>query len=116
MEGSLDRSRSFSIGMEKRATLLAGWGVERSDDLGHAKILLPLQSVSGVIAPARPVQPKEAGQPVRTDLALQHFEGIALELLVGHVFDRRHFGGHNSEGPEGGTPWARIVLAYERSG
>src|ERR1022692_488189 len=25
-------------------------------------------------------------------------------------------GGHNDEGPEGETPWARIVLAYERSG
>jgi hypothetical protein len=26
------------------------------------------------------------------------------------------FGGHNEEGPEGRTPWACIVLAYERSG
>ena len=95
---------------------MAGWAVERIHNLGNGKILLPLQSVSGVIALARPVQPKEAGQPVRTDLALQHFEGIALELLVGHVFDRRHIGGHNDKGPEGEAPWAGIVLAYERSG
>src|ERR1035437_8402920 len=69
---------------------MASGAVQRRHDLGHAKILLRLQSVSGVIAPARPVQPKEAGQPVRTDFALQHFEGIALELIVGHVFDGRH--------------------------
>ena len=66
------------------------WAFQRSHNLGNAKILLPVHSISGIISAARPVQPEEARQPVRTKFSLQHFEGVTLELLIGHVFDRGH--------------------------
>ena len=62
------------------------WAVQRSYDLGNAKILLPLYAITGIVSLARAVEPEEAGQPVRTKFSLQHFQGITLELLIGHVF------------------------------
>src|ERR1017187_10560969 len=53
-------------------------------------MLLPLHSVSGVISLTGPVETEEAGKSVRTEFSLQHFEGITLELLIGHLLDRRH--------------------------
>jgi hypothetical protein len=32
----------------------------------------------------------EESQPVRAKLSLQHFQGVALELFIGHLFDRCH--------------------------
>src|SRR6266568_1860679 len=53
-------------------------------------MLLPLHSVSGVISLTGPVETEEAGKSVRTEFTLQHFEGITIELLIGHLLDRRH--------------------------
>src|SRR6266481_1517610 len=72
------------------AALLAMWAVQGSRDFVNGKIPLPLLSIARIIALARPVEPEEAGQPVRTEFSLQDFQGIALELLIGHLFDRRH--------------------------
>src|ERR1035441_2956627 len=96
------------------------WAVQRSYDLGNAKILLPLYAITGIVSLARAVEPEEAGQPVRTKFSLQHFQGITLELLIVHVFDRRHTrcSRNHSTGFKTrtrGEPTARAALLMNRS-
>jgi hypothetical protein len=69
---------------------LAKWAIQRSHNLSDAKIFLPLHSLSGIVPLARPIEPEEACQPIPTKLSQQHFQSIALELFIGHLFDRRH--------------------------
>ena len=71
----------------KQCRLLAAQSAKGSRDISHTKILLPLHSIQCVIALAGTVKPEEASQPVRAQLSLQHFQGIALELFIGHLFD-----------------------------
>jgi len=62
-----------------------GMLIKRSNYFFDREIVLPTHPIQSIVTFACPVQTEETSQAVDTELSLQDFQRMSLELFVGHL-------------------------------